>query len=94
MTKEIITPARAKEIRLKLGMTFGQLAKKLNLSSPDAVRFWENGKNTITGPVSAALELMEEREGLLDKIDEVEMEVINMRGKVGVLRAQLEGVYL
>jgi len=59
-----MTPAEIKAARKRLGLTQSGLARALRLSEKsgaDTVRFWESGRNPISGPAIVAIELMLER---------------------------------
>lgn len=60
MPRNWMTPEQVKEVRLKLGLTQTQLAKRLRMKGNGArqIRAWESGEAPITGPASLAIEYM------------------------------------
>lgn len=59
-----MTPADLRTARKALGLTQSGLAKALRLSEKNgdrSIRIWEQGGNTVPGPVQVAVELLAEQ---------------------------------
>lgn len=54
-----MTPAQFKEIRQRAGLTQSGLAALLRISDSRAVRRWETGERSISGPVSLLMEMLD-----------------------------------
>lgn len=55
-----MTPTEIKSIRERAGLTQDQLARLLRLSDSRAIRRYENGSRSISGPVAIILEMLDE----------------------------------
>jgi DNA-binding transcriptional regulator YiaG len=57
-----MTPETFKAIRAKSGLTQSRLASALRISDDRAVRRWEQGDRSISGPVSILMEMLDRGE--------------------------------
>lgn len=55
-----MTPATIKSIRQRAGLTQDQLARLLRLSDSRAIRRYEDGSRSISGPIAIILEMLDE----------------------------------
>jgi DNA-binding transcriptional regulator YiaG len=55
-----MTPAEFDEIKARLSLTDGQLAKWLGLSDPRAIRYYRSGERPISGPIARLMRAFDE----------------------------------